>query len=81
VKYRGFYLLTDNDSQSSVSDIDHVQEEVLIQEASDNEDLFKVHLNTTLVLDYKVFNYRLEGLHQHFYKKFIIKRRLSINLS
>jgi hypothetical protein len=47
--------------QSSVSDVDYAQE-VLIQEASDNEDLFKGHLNTALVLNHKAFNYRLEGL-------------------
>jgi hypothetical protein len=53
---------TDSDSQSSVSDIDYAHEEVLIKEASDNEDLFKWQLNTTLVLNYKAFNYWLEGL-------------------
>jgi hypothetical protein len=36
--------LTDSDLQSSVSEVDYAQE-VLIQEASDNEDLFKEHLN------------------------------------
>jgi hypothetical protein len=32
---------TDSDSQSSVSDVYYAQDEVLIQEASNNEDLFK----------------------------------------
>jgi hypothetical protein len=54
--------LTDSDSQSSVNDVDYAQEEVLIQEDSGNEDLFKWNLNSALVLDYKEFNYRLEGL-------------------
>jgi hypothetical protein len=54
--------LTDSDSQSSVSDVDCAQEEVLIQEASDNEDLCKGHLNTSLLLNYKLFIYRHEGL-------------------
>jgi hypothetical protein len=35
--------------------------EVIIQEASDNEDLFKGYLNTALVLNYNTFNYRPEG--------------------
>jgi hypothetical protein len=48
--------------QSSVNDVDYAQEEVLIQETSDNEDLFKGHLNISLVLNYKVFNYQLERL-------------------
>jgi hypothetical protein len=54
--------LTDSDSQSSVNDVDYAQEEVLNQEDSGSEDLFKWHLNSALVLDYKEFNYRLEGL-------------------
>jgi hypothetical protein len=54
--------LTDSDLQSIVSDGDYVQEELLIQEARDNEDLFKGHLNTALVLNYKAFNYQFEGL-------------------
>jgi hypothetical protein len=33
-----------------------------MQETSDNEDLFKGHLNISLVLNYKVFNYQLERL-------------------
>jgi hypothetical protein len=43
--------LRDSDSQSSVSDVDYTQEEVLIEETSDNEDLFKGNLNTILVLN------------------------------
>jgi hypothetical protein len=54
--------LTDTTSQSSVSYLDFAQEDVQIQEASDNEDLCKVHLNTALVLNYRAFNYHLEGL-------------------
>jgi hypothetical protein len=54
--------LTDGDSQSSVSDADYAQAEVLIQEASGNEDLFRGRLYTVLVLNYKAFNYWLEGL-------------------
>jgi hypothetical protein len=55
--------ITDSDSQSSVSNIDYAQEEkVLIQEVSDNEDLFKGLLSTALVLNYKSLNYWLEGL-------------------
>jgi hypothetical protein len=54
--------LTDSNSQSSVSDVDYAQEEVLIQEAGNTEDLLKGHLNITLVLNYKAFNYRLERL-------------------
>jgi hypothetical protein len=53
--------ITDGDSQSSLSDVDYAQEEVLIQETGD-DDLFKGYLITTLVLNYKTFNYRLEGL-------------------
>jgi hypothetical protein len=48
--------LTDSDLQSSFSDVDYAQE------AGDNEDLCKGHLITALVLSYKAFNYRLEGL-------------------
>jgi hypothetical protein len=54
--------LTDSDLQSSFSDIDYAQEEVLIQESGDNEDLCKAHLFTTLVLSYKAFNYQVGGL-------------------
>jgi hypothetical protein len=54
--------LTDSDSHSSVSDVDYVQEEVLIQEVSENKDLFKGHIYTTLVLNYRACNYWLEGL-------------------
>jgi hypothetical protein len=54
--------LTDSDSQSSFSDVDYAQEEVLTQEAGDNEDLSKGNLITNLVLSYKAFNYWLEGL-------------------
>jgi hypothetical protein len=54
--------LTYSDSQSSMSDVDYAHEQVLIKEASDNEHLFKGHLNITLVLNYKAFNYQLQGL-------------------
>jgi hypothetical protein len=53
--------LTGSDSQSSFSDVDYAQE-VLIHEAGDNEDLCKGHLITALMLSYKGFNYRPEGL-------------------
>jgi hypothetical protein len=43
------------DLQGSVCDVDYAQEEVLIREASDNEDLFKGHLNTDLVLNCEAF--------------------------
>jgi hypothetical protein len=43
--------LTDSDSQSSFSDVDYAQEEVLIQNASDNEDLCKGHVITALMLN------------------------------
>jgi hypothetical protein len=56
--------LTDSDLQSSVSDVDYTQEEVLILEDSDNGDLFKGYLNTALVLNYKAFDYQLEGLNE-----------------
>jgi hypothetical protein len=54
--------LTDNDLQSSFSDIDYAQEEVLIQESGDNEDLCKARFFTTLVLSYKAFNYQVVGV-------------------
>jgi hypothetical protein len=54
--------LTDIDLQSSVSDVHCALEEVLIHEASDNEDLFKGNINTALLLNYKAFKYRLKGL-------------------
>jgi hypothetical protein len=54
--------LTDSDLQSSFSVGDYDREEVLIQEAGDNEDLCKGHLITALGLSYKAFNYWLEGL-------------------
>jgi hypothetical protein len=47
---------------SSFSGVDYAQEEILIQEAGDNEDLCKGHLLTALVLSYKACNYWLQGL-------------------
>jgi hypothetical protein len=43
--------LTDNDSRSTVSNVDYAKEVVVVQEASDNEDILKGHLNTALVLN------------------------------
>jgi hypothetical protein len=63
--------LTDSNLQSSFSDGDNVQEEVLYQEAGDNEDLCKGHLITALMLSYKAFNYWLVGLRQRLFCKVV----------
>lgn len=44
-----------------MSGVDYAQK-VLFQEDSDSEDLFKINVNIALMLNYKVFNYWVEGL-------------------
>jgi hypothetical protein len=50
------------DSQSSFNVVDYAQEEVLIQDAGDDEDICKRHLIAALLLSYRALNYLLEGL-------------------